>query len=208
MPRRLPPIYQENQEKEIPMNYMEELKKYNPKNAQEEADREMILRYIGTFPDTILMRENGFAHMTASSMIFNKERDKVLMAYHNIYRSWSWTGGHADGEEEMLPVAKREATEETGVKNLRVLYKDTAKGPLAAVDVLPVWGHVKRGKYVSSHLHLNYSYLFEADEGEALHIKPDENSKVGWIPVSEIKERVTEPDMIPVYEKLIRIGRR
>ncbi len=69
------------------MNYIEELKKYNPKNAQEAADREMILRYIGTFPDTILTRENGFAHMTASSMIFNKARDKVLMVYHNIYRS-------------------------------------------------------------------------------------------------------------------------
>lgn len=190
------------------MNYVEELKKYNPKNAQEAADKEMILRYIETFPDTILTRENGFAHMTASSMIFNKSRDKVLMVYHNIYRSWSWTGGHADGEEEMLPVAKREATEETGVKNLRVLYEGSAEGVLAAVDVLPVWGHVKRGKYVCSHQHLNYSYLFEADEEETLHIKADENSQVGWIPVPEIREKVTEPDMIPVYEKLIRLGTR
>ena len=190
------------------MNYIEELKKYNPKNAQEAADQEMILRYIETFPDTILTRENGFAHMTASSMIFNKARDKVLMVYHNIFRSWSWSGGHADGEEEMPPVAKREATEETGVKNLRVLYEGSAEGVLAAVDVLPVWGHVKRGKYVCAHQHLNYSYLFEADEEETLHIKADENSQVGWIPVSEIREKVTEPDMIPVYEKLIRLGAR
>ncbi len=188
------------------MNYIEELKQYRPRSEQEAADREMILRYIEAFPDTILTRENGFAHMTGSSMIFNKERDKVLMAYHNIYRSWSWTGGHADGEEDMLLVAEKEAKEETGVETLRVLGKKAENGFLSAVDVLPVWGHVKRGRYITSHLHLNLSYLFEAEEKEILHIKEDENSQVAWLPVSEIKTKVTEPDMIPVYEKLIRLG--
>lgn len=188
------------------MNYIEELKQYHPRSEQEAADREMILRYIEAFPDTILTRENGFAHMTGSSMIFNRERDKVLMAYHNIYRSWSWTGGHADGEEDMLLVAEKEAKEETGVETLKVLSKDTAKNFLVAVDVLPVWGHVKRGRYITSHLHLNLSYLFEAEEKEILHIKEDENSQVAWMPVSEVKTKVTEPDMIHVYEKLIRLG--
>lgn len=188
------------------MNYIEELKRYHPRSEQEAADREMILLYIEAFPDTILTRENGFAHMTGSSMIFNKERDKILMAYHNIYRSWSWTGGHADGEEDMLLVAEKEAKEETGVETLRVLGKKAENGFLSAVDVLPVWGHVKRGRYITSHLHLNLSYLFEAEEKEILHIKEDENSQVAWLPVSEIKTKVTEPDMIPVYEKLIRLG--
>ena len=188
------------------MNYLEELKAYRPKNEQEAADKEMILSYIKTFPDTILTRENGFAHMTAASMIFNHNRDKVLMIYHNIYRSWSWTGGHADGDSDMLYVAQREAREETGIKSLRVLQLEVGKSPMAAVDVLPVWGHVKRGKYVCSHLHLNYSYLFEANEEETLRIKEDENSQVGWIPVDRIREKVTEPDMIPVYEKLIFLG--
>lgn len=190
------------------MNYIEELKQYHPRSEQEAADREMILRYIEAFPDTILTRENGFAHMTGSSMIFNRERDKVLMIYHNIYRSWSWTGGHADGEEDMLLVAEKEAKEETGVETLRVLGKKAEDGFLSAVDVLPVWGHVKRGRYVTSHLHLNLSYLFEAEEKEILHIKEDENSQVAWLPVSELRAKVTEPDMIPVYEKLIWLGRK
>lgn len=184
------------------MNYIEEMTAYRPKNEQEAADKQMILDYIETFPDTILTRENRFAHITAASMIFNEEKDKVLMIYHNIYRSWSWTGGHADGDSDMLYVALKEAKEETGVKNLRVLQSDD-RSPMAAVDVLPVWGHVKRGKYVSSHLHLNFSYLFEASEEEALRIKEDENSQVGWIGIGNIREKVTEPDMIPVYEKLI-----
>lgn len=188
------------------MHYIEELKQYHPGNEQEAADKETILAYIETFPDTILTRENRFAHMTGSSMIFNRERDKVLMVYHNIYRSWSWTGGHADGEEDMLFVARKEAKEETGVKTLKVLGKNADDGFLSAVDVLPVWGHVKKGQYITSHLHLNFSYLFEAEEKDILRIKEDENSQVAWLPVSELKTKVTEPDMIPVYKKLIRLG--
>ncbi len=182
--------------------YVEELQQFVPGCAQEAADRETMLTYIRTFPKNILTRDNIFAHVTASSMILNETGDKVLMIYHNIYRSWSWTGGHADGESEPLQTALREAREETGIRDLNVL------GGLAAVDILPVWGHVKKGKYVSSHQHLNYSYLFVADENQPLRIKEDENSQVGWIAIRDLRQMVSEPDMIPIYEKLIQIAHR
>ena len=178
-------------------NYIEELQNYCPACPQEAADQEMMASYIKAFPDNILTRDNGFAHVTASSMILNEAGDKVLMAYHNIYRSWSWTGGHADGETEPLQTALREAREETGIRDLKVL------GGLASVDILPVWGHVKRGKYVSSHQHLNFSYLFVADERQPLRIKEDENSQVSWIAVTDLEQMVSEPDMLPIYKKLI-----
>ena len=41
------------------------------------------------------------------------------MIYHNIYNSWAWPGGHADGESDLLGVAMREVMEETGIKNLK-----------------------------------------------------------------------------------------
>ena len=180
------------------MDFIEELRRYCPQNEQEEADRETIFAYIRPFPDTLLTRKNIFAHMTASSMIFNAASDKVLMIYHNIFRSWSLTGGHADGERDLYQTAFREAREETGIRTLSQIG-----GGLAAVDVIPVWGHVKRGQYVSAHQHLNFTYLLRAEEKEALRIKEDENSRVGWLPVSRLEEFVSEPDMLPIYEKLI-----
>ena len=64
-------------------------------------------------------------------------------------------------------------------------------------------GHIKRGSYVSSHLHLNVTYLFEADPSQATAIKPDENSGVGWFPVSELPNRVSEPWFLQwIYSKL------
>lgn len=180
---------------------MEKLRKlienYTPCNEQEIADKEMVLEYMDTFSDT-LTRENKVCHFTSSSWIVNKERTKVLMIYHNIYDSWAWTGGHADGDADMLHVALKEAEEETGLKNIKVLND----GNLASLEILTVDGHVKRGKYVSSHLHLNCSFILEADDEEVLQIKEDENSGVKWVDIEESIRLTNENKMKPIYAKL------
>lgn len=185
------------------MHYLQEIQEFVPTCEQEASDKKVILEYISRYPDTILTRKCELGHLTASSMIFNPSKDQVLMIYHNLYKSWSWTGGHADGQEDMLAVAMQEAMEETGVEVLRPLGRRAF-----ALDLLPVWGHWKKGSYVSSHMHLNLTYLLEADEDQELRIKEDENSGVKWIPIVRLKEFVTEPDMIPIYEKMIRGGQQ
>ena len=105
------------------MNLKKEIAKYVPYNLQEGKEQEVMLKYFDTF-DNLLTRENEFAHLTASAWIVNPERTKVLMAYHNIYQSWSWIGGHADGNEDLLQVALKETTEETGLVNIVPIMQD------------------------------------------------------------------------------------
>ena len=163
------------------MELREKIEKYVPYNEQEEKDKNTILKYMDAFEDT-LTRNNEFGHFTASAWVVNKERTKVLMIYHNIYKSWAWTGGHADGESDLLSVAVREVKEETGVENVKVLDDD-----IFSLEIVCVNGHIKRGKYVSSHVHLNVTYLLEVDESETLRIKEDENSGVKWVPIDEVE---------------------
>jgi hypothetical protein len=99
------------------MNWINSIKEYILYNEQEEKDKEVFIKCINMFDD-ILIRNNEIAHITSSAFIVNKDKDKVLMVYHNIYTSWSWVGGHADGEEDLLYVAMKEAKEETGIKNV------------------------------------------------------------------------------------------
>lgn len=169
------------------MELLHQIERYQPFNEQEERDKKLILQCLRE-QKNIFSRENKLAHMTASSWIVNKERTKVLMAYHNIYDSWSWLGGHADGEEDLLTVALREAREESGIRQVRPVTED-----IYSLEVLTVDGHIKRGEYVSSHLHLNVTYLLEASEEEILHKKPDENSGVAWFGLQEAIEASTEP---------------
>ena len=95
--------------------------------------------------------------------------------------------GHADGESDFEAIARREAQEETGIEGLRRLGSG-----VGSVEILPVRAHVKRGNWVGSHLHLNVSWLFEADEAEPLRIAEDENSAVGWLPIDKLSTLVSE----------------
>lgn len=161
------------------LRLIEEIEKYCPWNEQEERDKDLILGCLREQND-IFYRENTWAHMTASAWIVNPQRTKILMAYHNIYDSWSWLGGHADGDENLLAVALKEVKEESGLSWVQPISEE-----IYSLEVLTVNGHVKKGKYVSSHLHLNVTYLVEASEDELLIMKPDENSGVAWFGLEE-----------------------
>ncbi len=181
------------------MNIEQQIADYKPYNEQEAHDQAVMRQLLATQPD-LFTRENQVAHMTASSWLLNATHDKVLMIYHNIYHSWAWTGGHADGDRDLLAVAKREAMEETGVTEIRAISED-----IFSLEILTVDGHEKRGAYVPSHLHLNVTYLLEADENDELHIKADENKGVAWFDVKTAMDKVSEPWMKKnIYEKLIR----
>ena len=169
------------------MKLIRQIEQYQPGNEQEEQDKKFML-YCLKHQENIFSRENALVHMTASAWVVNKARTKVLMVYHNIYDSWSWMGGHADGEEDLLSVALREVQEESGIRQVHPVTED-----IYSLEVLTVDGHVKHGAYVSSHLHLNVTYLLEASEEESLHMKPDENSGVAWFGLEEAVKASSEP---------------
>ena len=184
------------------MNLLEQIKNYTPVNEQEENDKEQMLAFMQE-NGNCLTRENTVAHFTTSIWTVNKERTKTLMAYHNIYNSWSWLGGHADGIENLAEVAMRELQEETGVKNARLVSDE-----ILSIETLTVDGHMKKGKYVSSHLHFNLTYLAEADESETLVVNEDENQAVKWFTFEDALKASTEPWMVEhIYKKLINKSR-
>ena len=180
------------------MSLYHEIQKYTPVNQQEEQDQKLFLKYMENCSD-YLDRENQIAHFTASIWTINPERTKTLMVYHNIYDSWSWIGGHADGMEDLRSVAMRELQEETGVRDAALL-----DGDIFSLESLTVNCHIKRGCYVPSHLHLNVTYLAEAREQEALIVNADENQAVKWWSFEDALRVPNEPWMIThVYKKLV-----
>lgn len=173
------------------------IEEFKPYNEQEEKDKSEMLRYISQ-SDNVLVRDNKNAHITVSAWLLDESHRYVLMAYHNIYNSWAWLGGHADGNGDLREVVFKEVEEESGLSNVRFIKND-----IFSLEILPVSGHKKKGEYVSSHLHLNITYLLEADKLEKIRIKEDENSKIGWIDVNKITEFSTETWFIErIYNKL------
>ena len=173
---------------------------FEPFNEQEAADKQVILRALAEDPGCF--ERNAQAHMACSIWVVDPTRTQTLLVYHNIYDSWSWIGGHADGERDLQVVALRELSEETGVECAHIV--PCGPGNIYSIEVLTVNGHEKRGKYVSSHLHLNVTYLAIADPEDPIRIKPDENSGVRWVPIEDAIALSTEPWIRErIYRKLI-----
>lgn len=181
-------------------NLMEQIRLYQPWTDKETWEKKQILTFMEQNPDC-LSRTSDIAHMTASAWVVNPARTKVLMAYHKIYDSWAWLGGHADGNADLLEVAMKEACEEAGLKAEQVR---PVTEEIFSLETLTVDGHMKRGQWVPSHLHLNLTYLLEAPENAVLAVNEEENSGVAWFTFEEALAASKEPWFVEhIYSKLI-----
>lgn len=172
----------------------QQIENFNPACEQEERDKEYFLKFLNTFDD-VLTRENIFGHLCASAWVLNKEKTKVLLVYHNIFGGYVFPGGHLDGETDSLSVALREVEEETGIK------AEPISEEIFSLWVCAVSSHIKRGKFISSHMHLDIDYLLVADENQPLKIKPDENQNVIWADINEIGKSIKLVDFFkPIFE--------
>lgn len=173
------------------------IEKYHPQNTQEKNDRKQMLATLETASRDILFRAEP-NHFTVSAFVLNEKKDKVLFAFHRIYQSWAWLGGHLDGDQDPLFAIQREIQEESGLTFLQNCFPS-----IASLEILPVLQHIKHGKIVAAHQHFNLSYLFIGRESDPIRPKEDENKAVAWLPLSQLEEKVQEKHMLPIYKKLM-----
>jgi 8-oxo-dGTP pyrophosphatase MutT (NUDIX family) len=181
------------------MTLIATIRNHVPSDDQEAQARESFLQFLTTFPEgRWAVRQNLIGHLTASAWVVNPDRSKVVFAFHDLYQSWAWLGGHADGDTDLLRVAQKEAKEESSLDTTPV----SSLPFYLAVD--PVQAHVKRGMFVPAHLHFNAVYLMEADESAALAPLPGENSAVAWMPNSLLLDSVSEEHIKPDYAAIMK----
>ena len=142
-----------------------------PSTAQE-ALRGRYLAFIDEHPDAA-SRDLRAGHLTASTVVLDATRERVLLTLHPLAGRWFQLGGHVEpGDGTMAAAALREATEESGIDGL-VLHHDPIGldwHPTRCRDSARVLG-------ASSHLDVEYAAV--APPG-AEHLRSDESLDLAW----------------------------
>lgn len=189
----------ESMKAEKPMKELiNQIKSFCASCEQEKKDQEVIIHRLENEGERLLHRTSELYHFTSSAFVFDKDKSKVLVVHHNIYNTWAFVGGHADGESDLLKVALREVKEETGLEQIHPITNQ-----IRSIDILTTSSHFRKGVYVPAHLHFNISYAMTGDLRNPIRIKPDENTAVKWIDVSDIDTYIIEPEMNQIFKKLI-----
>lgn len=124
-------------------------------------------------------RDHLPGHLTGSAWIINEDQSHILLLHHAKLDKWLQPGGHADGDENIFNVALREAQEETGITDFKLL-----KDGIFDVDIHPI---PARNNF-PEHLHYDIRFLFQTTKNSTI-IVSEESHDVQWIPLLEVPER-------------------
>jgi 8-oxo-dGTP pyrophosphatase MutT (NUDIX family) len=161
------------------------LRTYQPSSPDRVPVWERLIAFVESDPRSAL-RENSFGHLTGSAWVVNKSRTKGLLLHHRKLNRWMQTGGHADGEFDLLSVALREAREESGLTRI-----EPVSDVIFDVDI----HEIPPFKDIPAHFHFDVRFLLEADESEPL-IQNEESNGVAWVALTDITSYTEEESVV------------
>ncbi len=155
--------------------HLEKIAALTPFDEAELSHQQAMLSFVGRHHD-FYKRTLITGHVTGSAWIINPARTHALMLHHKKLNRWLQPGGHVEQEADVLNTALREAREETGILDLRVV-----NDAIFDLDIHTIPDNRKE----TEHQHYDIRYLFEA-ELDAIPAASDESNDVKWFTLEEI----------------------
>lgn len=169
---------------------LEALARHEPRDAVEERMLQKIAAFVARC-ENCFDRELLEGHVTGSAWIVDPARARTLLVHHGKLGLWLQPGGHADGDSDILAVARREMNEETGVDGLVLL-----DGAIFDVDA----HDIPERKGVPAHVHYDIRFAFECDPAQPLALS-EESHEVAWVPLREVHLRNTDDSVMRMVVK-------
>ena len=172
---------------------IDRLTRWTAPDEQQERLRRELLAHITTHPDG-LSKAGPPDHLTASLIVLDDARQRVLLTLHRRARAWFQFGGHIELDDATLwEAAAREGREESGINDLRVLP-----------EIIHLDRHVLDGDFGACREHLDVRFLAIAPP-DAVPDVSTESLDVRWWPVDALPSG-TRDDLTPLVTAALRVG--
>ncbi|MFI0963076.1 NUDIX hydrolase [Streptomyces sp. NPDC021080] len=145
--------------------------------GQEEL-RQVYLDHLSGHPDG-MWKSCHAGHLTASALVIDPSRGRVLLTLHRKLRMWLQMGGHCEpGDATLAEAALREALEESGVEGLTLLPGGPVRLDRHAIPAPCHW-----------HLDVQYAALAPVEAAPAIS---EESLDLRWFAYDEVAEVADE----------------
>jgi ADP-ribose pyrophosphatase YjhB (NUDIX family) len=159
-------------------------------DANEHAMRDALIQFVETYEDCAARRLQA-GHLTGSAWIVDKYLTHTLLTHHRKLNLWVQLGGHVEDDADMLSASWREAREESGLQDLRLL-----RPHIFDVDIHTIPAR----KEEPEHFHYDIRYVFQADRHAALTVRR-ESRQLAWVALDEIESLTTEESVLRMVRK-------
>ena len=173
-------------------SFLQLLKKHLPSTQEETLFKEQMIDFVQENP-ACFERSLLIGHITGSAWIVDKSRQFTLLTHHRKLDKWFQTGGHCDGDSDVLNVAMKEAEEETGLFDIQVISSN-----IFDIDI----HEIPERKGVPKHLHYDVRFLLEADITQPLIIS-SESSNLAWIELTNVVKLNNSQSIMRMVSKTI-----
>lgn len=136
-------------------------------------------------------RRNLKAHFTASCWVTNQNHDQVLLLHHAKLNRWLQPGGHADGDKNLIAVAMKELSEETGINEIKNIPEQ-----IFDIDIHTI----PKRKNVPEHEHFDARFHFIVNDSLNLMINEESNA-LKWVSLNEV---IKLTDGEKSFERMVR----
>tara|TARA_Y100000588_G_C13598922_1_gene646199 strand:- start:14 stop:571 length:558 start_codon:yes stop_codon:yes gene_type:complete len=183
----------------MPDLFSQALDAFTPTTAKETTSKAQILDLLPLRPACLYRDHLTPGHLTGSGFLFSADGQRVLLNHHKFLDKWLHFGGHADGDADILAVARREVEEESGLSDF-----DLAYGGILSVDVHPIPENPAKGE--AAHNHYDIIYLFKMRDGanETPAIS-EESAALKWADLNDLSQFSLEKHLQSALDKAIKL---
>jgi 8-oxo-dGTP pyrophosphatase MutT (NUDIX family) len=158
---------------------------------EEAADRDRMITLLDHC-STCFSRETFPAHFTGSALVVSWDAARVLLHHHRKLDRWLQFGGHCDGSEDVLSVARREAFEESGIAGLTPISNHPFDLDIHEIPALGA---------EPAHEHYDVRYLFAAPNGATATISSESN-ELRWFTLEQAEHQNLDPGLLRMIARL------